>query len=955
MPLLTPDGRYVVFASSADNLVAVNGSNSLPYQLSQKLNVFLRDRANDTTTLVSVNQAGIGGDGDSVPAAVSANGRFVLFESGADDLVAGDTNGVTDVFLRDVWSHLTVLVSVSTNGGVGNGVSRGATLTPDGRWVAFTSAASNLVAGDTNGIPDVFVRDWQNGITSLASVGAQSAAADHLVGSESPELSDDGRYVAFYSVATNLVSGVTNSGEIYLRDLTAGTTVVASAGAHALLGATTVSFNHTLSTNGNFVAYEACTNPPASSAVFQGLVLRFSLATGSTDLIDTNAWAPPANLEDFHDLAMTPDGRFVAFVGNTNTGFNTAIYLWDADSGLATLVSSDGNGNVPTNTVCDWPAVDPTGQWVAFLSNAQGLVTNSLTGDFHLYRHDLQTGITALLDAETNGMGTGVEVGSPPSMSDDGTLTAFVAPDGRLVANDANHACDVFVRNINASTNELISVRALAFPTASPNGASLLAASAASSNGRWVVFASEADNIVPNDTNGFRDIFARDQWGGSNQLVSVSTNGGSSDGLSFEPTISPDGGFVVFTSAAENLVAGDTNGVADVFLRDLAAGTTTLVSANAAGTGAGNGASGSAQVSANGDYVLFQSLATNLSANRLTSASNNLFLRDVRAGITHALTTDGATAGSMTPDGQWVAFTDVAGAEAGKVYLWSSQNGAVTKTNKVTAGITSLSLSPDGNRLIFVTGSPLRVEFADLLTGSNGAVSSASYVGSSRTGLRFSANGRWATYAASPTTAITNQVYVFDFQTRSQRCVSTVWGTTNNANGYSDSPDISADGRFIAYRSAATNLVAGGTDNLVPNVYLYDAESGTTTLLSADRLDGGAPNNRSRTPVFSGDGHTLLFQSWASDLAPLDFNQNGDVFALAFLYVSLTAASPAGQGPILTWPNRPGETYSVQFTDDLTAPTWQDVSAPVTVTGNQASLTDPAPAGETRFYRVVVQ
>ena len=137
MPLLTPDGRYVVFASSADNLVAVNGSNSLPYQLSQKLNVFLRDRTNGTTTLISVNQAGIGGDGDSVPAAISANGRFVLFESGADDLVAGDTNGVTDVFLRDVWSKLTVLVSVSTNGGVGNGVSRDATLTPDGRWVAL--------------------------------------------------------------------------------------------------------------------------------------------------------------------------------------------------------------------------------------------------------------------------------------------------------------------------------------------------------------------------------------------------------------------------------------------------------------------------------------------------------------------------------------------------------------------------------------------------------------------------------------------------------------------------------------------------------------------------------------------------------------------------------------------------------------------------------------------------
>jgi Tol biopolymer transport system component len=320
-PILTPDGRYVAFASTADNLVTVNGTNSLPNYLSQKQNVFLRDRSNGFTTLVSVNLAGTGGgDGDSLPTAISGDGHYVLFESLADNLVPGDTNGWADVFLRDVWSNRTVLISVSTNGGAGNGVSRESTLTPDGRYVAFTSAASNLVALDTNGLPDVFVRDWQNGITTLASVGALPASADNLIGSESPELSDDGRYVVFYSTATNLVAGVTNSGEIYIRDLVAGTTTWASAGAHEFLGATTVSFNHALSTNGNFVAYEACTNPPIASGVYQGIVLRFSRTSGLTDIVSTNAYAPTANLEDFHDLSLTPDGRFIAFIANTNAG-----------------------------------------------------------------------------------------------------------------------------------------------------------------------------------------------------------------------------------------------------------------------------------------------------------------------------------------------------------------------------------------------------------------------------------------------------------------------------------------------------------------------------------------------------------------------------------------------------------------------------------------------------------
>ena len=245
---------------------------------------------------------------------------------------------------------------------MGNGACRGSTFTPDGHCAAFVSSASNLVPDTTNGIPNVFVRDLRGGATTLASVGALARSANTLVGSESPDISDDGRYVAFYSTATNLVPGVTKGGEIYVRDLVAGTTIHASASAPAFLGASNAyCFNHVLSSDGMFLAYEACTSSPPAAASASGTVLRFDLNTGLTGLVSTNAYVPTANAEEIHNLAMTPDGRFIAFVANPDTPGTTYIELWDAQSGATTLISGDRDGNVPTNSLSAWPTLEPGG------------------------------------------------------------------------------------------------------------------------------------------------------------------------------------------------------------------------------------------------------------------------------------------------------------------------------------------------------------------------------------------------------------------------------------------------------------------------------------------------------------------------------------------------------------------------------------------------------------------
>ena len=634
-PIITPDGRYVLFASTADNLALTGSNTPFPAQNPPKMNVFLRDRTNGTTTLVSVNLAGTGGgNGDSIPIELSTNGQYALFESTASDLVPGDTNNATDVFVRDLVNGTNILVSISTNGGCANGVSGESAMTPDGRYVAFASTASNLVPNDTNGIRDIFVRDLQTGVTTLASPGAIANPSTGFPGgsSDSPQLTPDGRYVAFLSTATNLVPGVTTVGEVYVRDLTGAVTYLASGNAHALIASNAISYNQAISDDGQFVAFESSTNGSSGSGVIQ----RYHLQSGSTDIVSPNAAAIQTGYACFRNLDMTPDGRFITFVASTNSG--SGVCLWDAQTATTTLVSGDTNNTVPANSVCDWPVVDPSGRFVIFLSTATGLTTNAVAGDFHLYLRDCLAGSTILLDADTNGFGFPKDFMNPARLTPDSRLIVFdcsdeypatniynqppAFADHSLVPGDNNRAFDVFVRDLTANTIELISARQSALPSQSPSDSSPAMIFSVDTTGRYVAFASASCSLVPNDTNTYRNVFVHDLLNRTNLLVSVDTNGlADANAMSTDPSISGDGRYVAFTSYASNLVAGYTKppgaiGSPDVFSRDLQTGITTLVSVSADGTSAGNSNSCLPVISADGRYVLFHSWANNLSTNR---------------------------------------------------------------------------------------------------------------------------------------------------------------------------------------------------------------------------------------------------------------------------------------------------------------------------------------------------
>ncbi len=210
-PAISANGRYVAFKSSASNLV--------PGDTNTTIDVFVRDRKNHTTRRVSVSSNGAQADSYSYQPEISADGRYVAFISYASNLVPGDTNDSTDVFVRDRKADLTRRVSLSSNGDQGDSGSTDPTISADGHRVAFASGASNLVAGDTNATIDAFVRNRVTNVTRMASVSSSGDPANSR--SFEPKISADGRHVAFFSFATNLVTPDTNGGQtdVFVRDL----------------------------------------------------------------------------------------------------------------------------------------------------------------------------------------------------------------------------------------------------------------------------------------------------------------------------------------------------------------------------------------------------------------------------------------------------------------------------------------------------------------------------------------------------------------------------------------------------------------------------------------------------------------------------------------------------------------------------------------------------------------
>jgi hypothetical protein len=572
-------------------------------------------------------------------------------------------------------------------------------------------------------------------------------------------------------------------------------------------------------------------------------------------------------------------------------------------------------------------------------------ITYNTNSGSHLYLWNAATGSNTLVDMDPGGGSSFDTFMSRPFVSPDGQFVVFDATDSNLGGDPRASYYNVYLSDQTTNTIEVISARQPALPSASARALGLGSEFSVSSNGEYVAYSCVADRIAAGASNDFICVFVSDLWHGSNVVASVDTNGvADPDGACTSPVISGNGRYVAFTSTADNLVTNSGTGYQNVFVRDLQMETTALVSVIASGGGT-DGNSTSPLIDASGRYVLFSSVANDLGRTDNGHAAY-LYFRDLQAGTT--VPVPGTNNPVMTPDGHYVGF----GSQ--QVCLWDSHSNVLVYSNSA-ANVTDIALSPDGSRLGYTDGT--KVYAVDRAAKSHLLISTNAPDLTTGPGLQFSGNGRYLVYvtaqaiAANDTNNI-NDIYRWDFLLNTNLLISQNGGAIVG-NGPSDQPAISWDGRFVAYRTSASNLVAAG-ESAYPQIYLYDSQSNVTSLASASALTGGAGNNRSRAPIFSSDSSTLLIQSWASDLSTNDFSGSAGIDAFAVEPPALVGTIQLGAGgfPVITWPAASGMNYRAQYKDNLTDPIWLPLPGGVTVISNTGSITDSLPNSPQRFYRI---
>ncbi|HYF62695.1 MAG TPA: Calx-beta domain-containing protein, partial [Herpetosiphonaceae bacterium] len=403
----------------------------------------------ETSTLerVSVDSAGAQGNGHSYTPDISADGRYTVFPSAASNLVPGDTNGKIDIFLRDKQLGTITLISKAFGGSIGNGDSREPKISADGRFVVFSSEATNLVAADSNNRSDAYLYSVENRQVYLVSAGANGVGNST---SWNPEISDDGSTVVFLSASTNLAAG--DSG-------------------------------------------------PALGLGYGRVFLR-NLASGQISLV------------------------------------------------------SRGVGGAVANHQSNFPRISANGQIVVFQSKASNLISGDTNGFIDYFVYTQSSGQISIIGTTQSALDY---VNGNADISANGAIVAFSTP-ANVTGSDSNGVSDIYLYNLASGQYMQASLGA---SSSQPNGASTHPR--LSADGTQVAFLSEANNLVAGDANGKSDVYVRNLLGGTTLRLSVLNNGTEfNDGI-LNFALSADGRHAAWQSAASNIVAGDTNGMYDIF------------------------------------------------------------------------------------------------------------------------------------------------------------------------------------------------------------------------------------------------------------------------------------------------------------------------------------------------------------------------------------------------------
>ena len=459
------------------------------------------------------------------------------------------------------------------------------------------------------------------------------------------------------------------------------------------------------------------------------------------------------------------------------------------------------------------PVVSPDGTKVAFTSSASDLVPPGTgagaEGHSEVYVRDLASGTTQLVSVGNDGR-AGDATSMWPVFSPDGTKVAFNSTAGNLVDIPAGADLGLFVRDLVAGTTELVSVNAAG--TSGSEGSAT--APTFTPDGTKVVFDASGDDLVPGDSNHATDVFVRDLVADATTLVSRNAAGtASANGYSYTPSVSPDGAKVAYTSTATDLGPADGNSRQDAYLTDLASGVTTLVSHNAAGTGAGNESSDALDFSPDGHHLAFRSWASNLGPVD-SNGQSDIYLRDLQTGATRRIEVNGPI-GPLEVDYPEAVF------------------------------------SPDSTKVAFVTRAGNLGHPDDYVCRDHNL---------------------------PPRETPCQDVYVHDLVSGTTTLVSRNAAGTNGADGESFDPVFSPDSASVAFTSTAGDL--GPTDtNDDGDVYVADLADGSITLVSSNEDGTDSADGRSDQPSFAADARQVVYMSHARNLGPApDTNGTDDVY-----------------------------------------------------------------------------
>ncbi|HEX6712093.1 MAG TPA: hypothetical protein VF066_01865 [Thermoleophilaceae bacterium] len=834
---------------------------------------------------------------------ISSDGTKVVFASGADAMdPTADDDALGAIYVRDIPTNTTTLVSRATgaNGAIANGGAGSATISADGKRVAFMSAATNLDPADTDPQFSIYVRDLTTNTTFLASRANGAGGANADDDAYQPSLSTTGRFVAFTSSATNL-GGTPVNFSIYRRDLTGNTTTLAST---LTDGTTRVSGSApSISPDGSKVAFvsndaiDTVNDTNTADDIYLGTVgtttvVLVSRANGAAGAVGNGQSLQPSMTTAGNDKVA-----FLSLSTNltavTDLNGSTDAFVRDVGAGTTILVSrATGAGGALSDLGADAVSITGDGTGVAFTSLGTNL---GAPADANTNQAYLRSGTTTTLLSRANGLTGDPGDGFVTSPSADGTGAAisFEASDTNLSTANDDDFNSVYVRRPAAGTTTFVSRPSGTsdFISGINSTSGLTSGRMVSADGRYVLYASQSDLLSGEDDNRFQNVFRFDIVTGTRVLVSRATGvtGAPANGQSTAMGISADGNRVLFVgNSATNLDPDTPPSSFVLYLRDIAAATTTIAGRRPGALGAALGDTSAGSLSGDGHHVAFVTRAA-IDGADTNGTAGDVYVRDLDAGaVTLASRADGAGGAvadksAQTPslnfNGNRVAWstsaTNLGGFVVGKFqFLYVRDLAAGTTTlvgrtdgpNGSTVNASVPSISDDGNRVAW---------------GSNE--------------LNITGDG-----------ADNHQhIYVRDIAAGSTILASRADGAAGapdnppaGALTFSNAHSLSGDGNRVMFASGNGALVADDTNGKT-DVFVRDLAAGSTLAVGRfNGVDGALGPNGSFSGGLSATGHCAAFSARgpgfvANSVPGADFTQ---------LYLRAVDASCPPDEPVVTPP-----------------------------------------------------